>query len=53
MMRILIIANHNTGEFSTFVTEQAESIRQLGIEVDYFGIHGKGIIGYLSNLCSQ
>ncbi len=51
-MRILVIANHNTGKFSSFVTEQAESIRQLGIEVDYFGIHGKGIIGYLSNLNS-
>ncbi len=51
-MRILIIANHNTGKFSTFVTEQAESIRQLSIEVDYFGVHGKGIIGYLSNLNS-
>ncbi len=51
-MRILIIANHNTGKFSTFVTEQAESIRHLGIEIDYFGVHGKGIIGYLSNLNS-
>ncbi len=51
-MRILIIANHNTGKFSTFVSEQAESIKQLGIEVDYFGVHGKGIIGYLSNLNS-
>ncbi len=51
-MRILIIANHNFGKFSTFVTEQAESIRQLGIEIDFFGVHGKGIIGYLSNLNS-
>ncbi len=51
-MRILIIANHNTGKFSTFVIEQAESIKRLGIEVDYFGVHGKGIIGYLSNLNS-
>lgn len=49
-MRILIVANHNTGKYTTFITEQVESIRQLGIEVDFFGVHGKGILGYLSNL---
>lgn len=51
-MRILIVANHNTGKFTSFITEQVESIRQLGIEVDYYGVHGKGIVGYLSNLSS-
>ncbi len=51
-MRILIIANHNTGKFSTFVIEQAESIKKLGMDVEFFGVHGKGIIGYLSNLNS-
>ena len=49
-MRILIVANHNTGKYTSFITEQVESIRQLGVEVEYFGVHGKGIIGYLSNL---
>lgn len=49
-MRILIVANHNTGIFSPFVIEQVDALRQLGIEVDYYGIHGKGILGYLSNL---
>jgi glycosyltransferase involved in cell wall biosynthesis len=49
-MRILIVANHNPGKFNSFITEQVDSIRQLGIEVDYYGVHGKGIIGYLSNL---
>ena len=51
-MRILIVANHNTGKFTTFITEQVESIRQLGVEVEYYGVHGKGIWGYLSNLSS-
>ena len=51
-MRILIVANHNTGKFTSFITEQVESIRQLGVEVDYYGVHGKGIGGYLSNLSS-
>ena len=49
-MRILIVANHNTGKYTTFITEQVESIRQLGVDVDFFGVHGKGILGYLSNL---
>jgi glycosyltransferase involved in cell wall biosynthesis len=51
-MRILIVANHNTGKFTTFVTEQVESLRLLGIEVDYYRVHGKGFLGYLSNLSS-
>ena len=51
-MRVLIVANHNTGKFTSFITEQVESIRQLGVEVDYYGVHGKGILGYLSNLSS-
>ena len=51
-MKILIVANHNTGRFTSFITEQVESIRQLGVEVDYYGVHGKGIWGYLSNLSS-
>ena len=48
-MRILIAANHNTGSYTPFIIEQVEAIKQLGVEFDYFGIHGKGIMGYLSN----
>ena len=51
-MRILIVANHNPRHYTTFITEQVESIRQLGVEIDYYGVHGKGIMGYLSNLSS-
>ena len=49
-MRILIVANHNPKNYTTFITEQVESVRQLGVEVDYYGIHGKGIWGYLTNI---
>ena len=49
-MKILIVANYNRGYFSPFVEEQIESLRQVGCEVDCYGIVGKGIIGYLSNL---
>lgn len=51
-MRILIVANHNPRHYTTFITEQVESVRQLGVEIDYYGVHGKGIMGYLSNLSS-
>ena len=49
-MRILIVANYNTGHFSPFVVEQVDSIRKLGVEFEYFGIVGKGPFGYLKNL---
>lgn len=48
-MRILIVANHNKGYFVPFIIEQVNALRQLGVEIEYFGVHGKGIRGYLSN----
>lgn len=49
-MRILIVANFNTGHFSPFVVEQVDSIRKFGVEFEYFGVVGKGALGYLKNL---
>ena len=48
-MKILIVANHNKGRFVPFIVEQVEALKQFGVEVHYFGVHGKGIRGYLSN----
>ena len=48
-MKVLIVANHNTGNFTPFVVEQVHALKQLGIDVDSYGVHGKGIRGYLSN----
>lgn len=48
-MKIIIIANHNRGHFSPFVTEQAQALKRAGVEVVWFGMEGHGIIGYLSN----
>ena len=48
-MRVLIVANHNKGYFVPFIVEQVDALKQLGIDVEYFGVHGKGIRGYLSN----
>ena len=51
-MKILIVANHNTGSFTPFIVEQVNALRSMGVEVDFFGVHGKGVSGYLSNLPS-
>jgi glycosyltransferase involved in cell wall biosynthesis len=48
-MKILTVASNNSGRFSPFVIEQVESLRKLGIEIECFGIAGKGICGYLHN----
>lgn len=46
-MKILIVASKKTYGFSPFVTEQAESLQKLGCEINWFGVQGKGIAGYL------
>lgn len=51
-MKVLIVANHNKGFFVPFIVEQVEALRRLGVEFDYYGVHGKGIGGYLSNRSS-
>ncbi len=48
-MRILIIASGNSSQLSPFVKEQAESLMEQGLSVDFFLIRGKGLFGYLSN----
>lgn len=49
-MKALIVANYNPGHFSPFVLEQVESLKHLGVDFDFFGIVGKGPLGYLKNL---
>lgn len=47
-MKVLIVgALKPTGRLLPFVHEQAEALQAAGLEVDYFAITGKGIIGYL------
>jgi glycosyltransferase involved in cell wall biosynthesis len=48
-MKVLVVANHNKNQFSPFIVEQADELRLLGVEIDYFGVVGKGILGYLRN----
>lgn len=46
-MRVLIVASHNSGHFAPFVVEQAEALRLLGCQIDFFPVIGKGFSGYL------
>lgn len=49
-MRILVVASFNKGHFAPFIVEQAESLKRQDCEVDFFGLQGKGLQGYLRNL---
>ena len=49
-MNVLIVGSANSGHANIFVIEQAESLRNLHINIDYYLIIGKGVKGYLSNL---
>ena len=49
-MRILVVASYNKGRFAPFILEQTEALKKLGCEVVFFGLRGKGMGGYLSNL---
>ena len=49
-MKVLIVASKNSGRFVPFIVEQARALEYLGCEVEFFGLGGKGIKGYLKNL---
>ncbi len=50
-MKVLFISSGNSESgISPIVLNQGESILNLGIEVSYFTIKGKGLLGYLKNI---
>ena len=49
-MKILFVASFNKGYYAPFILEQAEALRKVGCEVEFFGVTGKGIKGYLKAL---
>lgn len=52
-MRILIVASlNNKSHFAPFIQEQAEALTRMGVEVNYYGVKGKGLKGYLGNFRS-
>lgn len=48
-MRILFISSEVEGKPTSYVEEQGESLRKLGLEVKYFLVYRKGIVGYLKS----
>ena len=48
--KILIVSHSVNGEISPFVYEQMNSLKRNGCETNYYGITGKGVIGYLTSL---
>ena len=48
-MRVLIVCSRNSGKIAPFIQEQGDALSQLGVEVAYFPIEGKGLCGYLKN----
>lgn len=49
-MRVLVVARCKNGKFAPFITEQVEAIAKQGVECQYFGVGGKGIVGYLRQI---
>ena len=48
-LKVLIVAAYNKGSFSPFIVEQTQSLQNVNVEIEFFGIEGKGILGYLKN----
>lgn len=49
-MKILIVASYNKGRFAPFILEQVEALKRASCDVDWFGLQGKGVKGYIKNL---
>jgi len=48
-MKLLIVCSKNSGKIAPFIVEQAESMVQIGVEVDFFTVEKKGMMGYLKS----
>ena len=48
-MRLLVVASFNRGRFAPFIIEQAEALKRQECEIEWLGLQGKGIKGYLKN----
>lgn len=48
-MKILILCSENSGKIAPFITEQADSLKQLGVEIAFFTVKAKGWKGYIKS----
>ena len=49
-MKILFVSSGNSGTISPIVKAQGESLKKIGLSVEYFTIQGKGASGYAKNI---
>ncbi len=49
-MKILIVASYNKNRFAPFIVEQAKILQQEGCVVEWFGVKGKGVTGYIKEI---
>ena len=49
-MKVLVVASYNKNHFAPFIVEQAEALKKQQCEIAWFGLQGKGLMGYLKNL---
>ena len=49
-MRVLVVARCKNGKYAPFITEQVEAIGKQGVKCAFFGVDGKGIVGYLRQI---
>lgn len=51
-MRVLIVFSDNSAggiDRYTFIKDQTDALIKIGCVIDFFGVQGKGILGYLKN----
>ena len=49
-MRVLFVCSGRQGGANPIIKNQSESLRRVGVELEYYIIHGGGIKGYLKNI---
>lgn len=47
--KILVVCSENSGRIAPFIEEQVDALKKIGLQMEIFGVKGKGIRGYLKN----
>ncbi|OQB29156.1 MAG: putative teichuronic acid biosynthesis glycosyltransferase TuaC [Bacteroidetes bacterium ADurb.Bin174] len=47
--KILVVCSENSGRIAPFIEEQVNALKKNGLQMEIFGVKGKGIRGYLRN----
>lgn len=48
-MKVLIVCSKNSGKIAPFISDQVVAIQKFGIDIDFFTIEQKGVLGYLKS----